>query len=211
MSLICFRCHYCYRVHSTARETLGSEMRCPCGKMMIVPASDATLRTPTGEIPLAHRPDDLAAEDDIPTTLIASEDLDLSPEGGEHGVTDVIAPGAGDTQLIQENGGAALDRLTSSFERESEDGFLLGEPVDTTGSTSMGKGYFIAAAVVFLVWLLHTSPWVYLGVGGKPLPEVFNLLHQGHYGFLERAFWSALLAGLTLSLLGEGYLRRRRA
>ena len=209
MSLICFRCHYCYRVHSTARETLGSEMRCPCGKMMIVPASDATLRTPTGEIPLAHRPDDLAAEDDIPTTLIASEDLDLSPEGGEHGVTEVIAPGAGDTQLIEENGAAALDRLTSSFERESEDGFLSGEPVDTTGSTSMGKGYFIAAAVVFLVWLLHTSPWVYLGVGGKPLPEVFNLLHQGHYGFLDARVFRGLYPSIRFRVADGEQLRGR--
>ncbi|HLU49279.1 MAG TPA: hypothetical protein VK116_14385 [Planctomycetota bacterium] len=77
--------------------------------------------------------------------------------------------------------------------------------------TTMGRGFLIAAAVAFVAWLVHTSPWIYFGLGSEPLPKALGLVPHTHYLLLERALWSALLFGLTVALLGEGWMRRRRA
>lgn len=82
---------------------------------------------------------------------------------------------------------------------------------NTERTRTMGRGYLIAALLVFLVWLVHTSPWIYFGLGSEPLPEQLRIVPHTHYLSLERAFWSAILFGLALALLGEGWIRRRRA
>jgi hypothetical protein len=56
--------------------------------------------------------------------------------------------------------------------------------------------------------VIHTSPWIYFsGMPPKPLPESWGLAPHTHYLTMERAFWSAILGGLTLALGGEGLVR----
>ncbi len=80
----------------------------------------------------------------------------------------------------------------------------------------MHKFYFIAGLAVLLACLFHTSPWIYFATSESPylsypLPEALNLVGTTHYLTLERAFWSSLLAGLAICLLGESYLGRPSA
>jgi hypothetical protein len=79
----------------------------------------------------------------------------------------------------------------------------------------MGKVCVVFGILFVVLWVVHTSPWIYLASGGtfldKPLPEALGLVPHTHYFGLERAFWSAILAGLALSFLGEGFSRRRKS
>jgi hypothetical protein len=75
----------------------------------------------------------------------------------------------------------------------------------------MGKLCIAAGVLVFLVWLVHTSPWIYFGLGHEPLLVRYEIVPHTHYLNLERSLWSAILFALAIGLLGEGWSRRDRS
>ena len=61
----------------------------------------------------------------------------------------------------------------------------------------MNKGYLTCAIVLFVLLILHWSPWT-MFTGGKPLSALLVKDNWGHYLMLDRELWSCLLAGLSL-------------
>jgi hypothetical protein len=81
----------------------------------------------------------------------------------------------------------------------------------------MRKLCFAGAAVAFVLFVIHVSPWVYFADGARPLPVQVGVWLENealkangtHYFQLERELWTALFAGLVLAFLGEGLCRKR--
>ncbi|MBN1443043.1 MAG: hypothetical protein JXA90_10045 [Planctomycetes bacterium] len=142
-----------------------------------------------------------ASLDEPPDDALPQEpDADLLPPPAAH------LTGASPASGAKERAGT---------EREGAPRRATAPRIQRKGTTLMGKILTVLGILVTAVWLIHTSPWIYLGFEGdlltKPLPEALGLVPHTHYFTLERAFWSAILAGLALGLLGEGCARRRRA
>ena len=71
----------------------------------------------------------------------------------------------------------------------------------------MSKSCLIVAALLFVLLILHASPWVYF-TDGKTIPaHLFGVKKGGHYLTLEAEFWTCVLIGLTVAFLGEGVCR----
>ncbi len=79
----------------------------------------------------------------------------------------------------------------------------------------MRKLCFILSAVTFVLLIVHWSPWNHFMDGGRPLLEAWTtsakLLGPNgtHFFEIERPFWGAILAGLSLTFLLEGLTRKR--
>jgi hypothetical protein len=196
MSTMRFRCYHCHRVHAVEEGAVGRKGRCNCGKMMVVPAGAGDVSLPPERLPLALAlPDESGDGQEAPP--IAPPAARAAPPRG------TAAGFGGAAPLLGLDRGAGLH----------DD--LLDEPETKKGSPLMVKLYFVLAALVGLAWLAHTSPWMYLGFEHealrRPLPEHLGAVEHTHYFLHERAFWSAILAGLAIALAGEAFLRRRRA
>jgi hypothetical protein len=168
---------------------------------MVVPSAPSAPDTPVEDLPLAHPP----SEEDgarVPEEVIAlAAELRALEQEESDQVKDLPAVTEADTPANREN-------------RETDNKHVNANAIDTKdtkGKATMGRLQLILSAVVAALWVVHTSPWIYMGAGTKPLPESLGLVPNTHYMTLDRAFWSAILAGLAVALLVEGISRRRVA
>jgi len=70
----------------------------------------------------------------------------------------------------------------------------------------MSKPYLIFAGLLFVLLILHASPWVYF-TDGETIPARLFDVNGGHYLTLEAEVWTCVLIGLTVAFLGEGVFR----